>query len=196
MKVFMLKRTITILFPFLFLLIGSTASYAQHLAVNNNLLFDAAGALSAGVEIPFSKKSSMDVYGSIRPWKRGDTSVHKHWTAQAQYRIWPCQVMNGFFYGPYCHVGEFNLGNHDLFLGLLNGLKPNRYEGWLVGGGIGCGYEYPIEKHWNIGAEIGIGYTYINAKKYDCEVCGRQRDEESYHYLGVSRLGLCIIYVF
>ena len=192
----MLNRTTTIIIQLLFLFLGNTSSYAQNLAINNNLLFDAAGALSAGVEMPLSKNSSLEIYGSIRPWKRGDISVHKHWTTQAQYRIWPCQVMNGVFFGPYCHFSEFNLGNHDLFFGLLNGLKPNRYEGWLVGGGIGGGYEYPLDRHWNLGAEIGIGYTYIKAKKYDCELCGKQKAFSDYNYIGISRLALSVIYVF
>lgn len=192
--IFLRFRTRTLL---LFLLVGGGLTvHAQHLAINNNLLFDAMGALSAGVEIPYRKNTSLEFYGSVRPWKRGEQSVHKHWLAQAQYRIWPCQVMNGVFWGPYVHGGQFNIGNKDLFLGLLNGLKPNRYEGWLVGGGIGAGYEYALEKHWNIGAEIGIGYTYIDYKKYDCEVCGPLREEGNYHYFGFSKLGLSIIYVF
>lgn len=170
--------------------------HAQHIAINNNLLFDAAGAISAGVELPLSKKTSLEAYGSLRPWKRGNISVHKHWTIQTQYRIWPCQVMNGFFFGPYFHFSQFNLGNRDLFFGLLKGLKPNRYEGWLVGGGLGAGYEYPIAKHWNLGAEVGVGYTYINAKKYDCEVCGRSKGRKEYNYVGISRIGLSVIYVF
>lgn len=169
---------------------------AQHIAINNNLIFDAAGALSAGVEIPCTPKTSLDLYGSIRPWKRSEESVHKHWIVQAQYRLWPCQVMNGLFYGPYVHAGEFNLGNHDLVFGLLNGLKPDRYEGWLAGAGIGAGYEYPLAKHWNIGAEVGVGYTYIDYKQFDCKVCGNQKADDVYHYVGVSRLGLSVSYVF
>ena len=187
-KVFLLL----LLFPFL----GNTSSYAQRLAINNNLLFDAAGTLSAGIEVPFSKMSSFEVYGSIRPWKRGERHVHKSWAVQGQYRIWPCQVMNGFFFGPYAHFAEFNLGNQDLCFGLLDGLKPFRYEGWLVGGGMGAGYEFALAKHWNIGVEAGIGYTYINYKKYDCEVCGVLRDDDDYHYVGLSRLGLSLIYLF
>ncbi len=185
----------TIFFLLLFLL-GKTSSYAQHVAISNNLLFDAAGALSAGVEIPCSKMTSFEAYGSIRPWKRGDQSVHKHWTVQGQYRIWPCQVMNGFFYGPYVHFAEFNIGNEDLCFGLLKGLEPNRYEGWLAGAGMGVGYEYALAKHWNIGAELGIGYTYIDHKKFNCEKCGSLKDDDVYHYVGVSRLGLSLIYVF
>jgi hypothetical protein len=190
----MFKKTVLLLLLFPFL--GTNNSYAQHIAINNNLLFDAVGAFSAGVEIPLSRMSSIEAYGSIRPWKRQNEDVHKHWLAQVQYRIWPCQVMNGFFFGPYAHVGEFNLGNQSLIFGLLKGLKPDRYEGWLAGGGIGVGYEYALAKHWNIGAEIGAGYTYINYKKYNCEVCGTQTDDGVYHYFGISRLGLSLIYVF
>ena len=178
------------------LFIGNLSSYAQHFAVNNNVLFDADGALSAGVEIPFSQKTSFEAYGSLRPWKRGEQSVHKHWLVQAQYRLWPCQVMNGFFYGPYVHFGEFNIGNHDMPFGLLKGLKPNRYEGWLAGVGIGAGYEYALAKHWNIGAEAGVGYTYIDYKKFNCEVCGSLKDDDAYHHLGLSRLALSLIYIF
>ena len=173
----------------LLVIIGCIPVRAQHIAISNNLLFDVAGAFSAGVEIPLMNSNSLEFYGSIRPWKRGDESVHKHWTVQAQYRMWPCQVMNGFFWGPYAHGGQFNLGNETVLFGLLKGLKPNRYEGWLLGGGMGVGYEYALAKHWNIGAEIGAGYTYVKYKKYACEICGPQRDDDAYHYIGISRLG-------
>jgi len=190
----MFKKTIISLL--LLVIFGSLTSHAQHIALNNNLLFDVMGSFSAGVEMTCSGSNTIEVYGSIRPWKRGEDEVHKHWTVQAQYRLWPCQVMNGFFWGPYVHGGQFNIGNKELMFGLLKGLKPNRYEGWLLGGGVGVGYEYALAKHWNVGAEIGAGYTYINYKKYACEVCGNLKDDGAYHYIGISRLGLSIIYVF
>ena len=187
------KKTIFLLLLFIS---SSLPMSAQHLAINNNLLFDLTGAVSAGVEIPCLKSNTIELYGSIRPWKRDEQRVHKHWTVQAQYRLWPCQMMNGFFWGPYAHGGQFNLGNETLFFGLLKGLKPNRYEGWFLGGGMGAGYEYPLAKHWNVGAEMGLGYTYIDYKKYSCERCGAQKDDGIYHYFGFSKLGLSIIYVF
>jgi hypothetical protein len=104
--------------------------------------------------------------------------------------------MNGFFFGPYVHGGEFNLGGQSLVLGVLKGLKQKRYEGWLLGGGIGIGYEYALAKHWNVGADIGAGYTYINYKKYECEECGTSYGNDKYHYFGISKLGLTISYVF
>ena len=129
------KKTIFLLLLFIS---SSLPMSAQHLAINNNLLFDLTGAVSAGVEIPCLKSNTIELYGSIRPWKRDEQRVHKHWTVQAQYRLWPCQMMNGFFWGPYAHGGQFNLGNETLFFGLLKG-----YEGWFLGGGMGAGYEYP-----------------------------------------------------
>jgi hypothetical protein len=189
----MIKRKLLFM---LLIIAGVVTTRAQRIAINNNVLFDLMGALSAGVEIPCTKSTSVEMYGSVRPWKRGDVKVHKHWLAQAQYRIWPCQVMNGFFFGPYVHGGEFNLGGQAVLFTLLKGLKQKRYEGWLVGGGIGCGYEYALARHWNVGAEIGIGYTYINYKKTDCEVCGTYYGFDDYHYVGVSKLGLTISYIF
>lgn len=190
----MFRKKATLLL--LLMLLWCPAAFAQRLAISNNALFDLSGALSAGVEIPTSRKASIEAYGSLRPWKRGETSVHKHWLVQAQYRMWPCQVMNGFFFGPYVHGGEFNIANETLCFGLLRGLKPRRYEGWMAGAGLGAGYEYALSKHWNVGAEVGIGYTYIDYKKYNCEVCGTLKDDDVYHYVGVSKLGLSLIYVF
>lgn len=175
---------------------ASVSTQAQDIAVSNNTLFDVTGTISAGIELPVSSKVSWDLYGSVRPWKRGEESVHKHWSGQAQLRLWNCQVMNGFYWGPYTHVAQFNIANQGFPLSVFDNLKHNRYEGWLVGGGIGIGYEYILTKHWNIGAEIGAGYTYIDYKKYECKKYGKLKDDDVYHYLGISRLGLSIIYVY
>lgn len=191
--VMMIKKRIPLIFMFFAV---TLMTHAQHIAISNNVVFDMMGALSAGVEIPTSKASSWEVYGSIRPWKRGNITVHKHWLLQAQYRIWPCQVMNGVFFGPYIHGGEYNIGDKAVLFSLLKGFRQHRYEGMLIGGGIGAGYEHALAKHWNIGAEIGVGYTYINYLKSACETCGTYYGYDDYHYLGISRLGLSVIYVF
>ena len=39
---------------------GCLSVRAQHIAINNNLLFDVAGAFSAGVEIPILKSNSLE----------------------------------------------------------------------------------------------------------------------------------------
>ncbi len=190
----MLKKKKILLLLLLFA--GSLTTQAQHIGISTNAVYAAFTTLSAGVEVPLSRMTSIEAYGSVRPWKREADRVNKHWTAQAQFRIWPCQVMNGFFFGPYVHGGQFNVANPNMPFKLLKGLGDSRYEGWLVGGGLGIGYEYALARHWNLGAEIGAGYTYIDYKKYNCEVCGTQLGNGKYNYWGISRLGLSIIYVF
>lgn len=59
------------------LLLGSALSVsAQKTAVKSNLLSAANGALNAGVEYAFGPKSTFDLSGSIRPWKRTEGYVN------------------------------------------------------------------------------------------------------------------------
>ncbi len=65
------------------LLLGSALSVsAQKMAVKSNLLSAANGALNAGVEYAFGPKSTFDLSGSIRPWKRTEGYVNKYWLIQ------------------------------------------------------------------------------------------------------------------
>lgn len=65
------------------LLLGSALSVsAQKTAVKSNLLSAANGALNAGVEYAFGPKSTFDLSGSIRPWKRTEGYVNKYWLIQ------------------------------------------------------------------------------------------------------------------
>lgn len=169
---------------------------AQDVAIHNNLYTDVMGDLSLGVELATKPRTTIEVYGSIRPWNGSASSVHKHWLVQGQYRFWTCQKYNGIYWGPFAHFGEYNISDTTLPLGFLKGLKDSRYEGWLAGTGIGGGYEYAISKHWNIGGEIGLGYTFIKYKKFDCGECGSLTDKGNYHYFGLSKLGVNIIYLF
>lgn len=168
---------------------------AQDLAVHNNIFWDVMGELSLGTEIALKPRTTVEIYGGVRPWKKTEDSVNKNWFVQGQYRFYTCQKYNGLYWGPYVHGGEFNMENADLPFGLLKGLKTSRYEGWFIGGGLGIGYEYPLSKHWNLGAEIGAGYTYIDYKKFDCGTCGNLDKKDKYHYIGISKFGLNLIYL-
>ena len=61
------------------LLGGALSVSAQKMAVKSNLLSAANGALNAGVEYAFGLKSTFDLSGSIRPWKRTEGYVNKYW---------------------------------------------------------------------------------------------------------------------
>ena len=45
-------------------------------------------------------KSTFDLSGSIRPWKRTEGYVNKYWLIQPEYRYWTCQKFNGSFGEP------------------------------------------------------------------------------------------------
>jgi len=179
----------------LFLLISLTGN-AQDFALHNNVAFDVMGDLSLGTEIALKPRTTVELYGALRPWQSSGDKRNEHWLVQGQYRFYTCQKYNGFYWGPYMHAGEFNMADASLPFGLLKGLKTSRYEGWLMGGGLGIGYEYILSKHWNVGAEIGAGYTYIHYKKFDCGVCGSLDKKSDYHYVGISKFGLNLIYLF
>lgn len=92
------------------LLGGALSVSAQKTAVKSNLLSAANGALNAGVEYAFGPKSTFDLSGSIRPWKRTEGYVNKYWLIQPEYRYWTCQKFNGSFWGAYLNGAQFNVG--------------------------------------------------------------------------------------
>lgn len=154
------------------LLGGALSVSAQKTAVKSNLLSAANGALNAGVEYAFGLKSTFDLSGSIRPWKRTEGYVNKYWLIQPEYRYWTCQKFNGSFWGAYLNGAQFNVGGKKMPFGLFPWLKKHRYAGWLTGGGISYGYHIMLNRHWNIEVSVGVGYEYIDYKKYKCpDVC-------------------------
>lgn len=177
-------------------LLSCASLKAQNVALHNNVLFDITKSISLGTEIALSPRSTLELYGSIRPWKEKTNEINKHWLAQMQYRFYTCQKYNGFYWGPYVHGGEFNMENANLPFGLLKGLDDSRYEGWFIGGGLGIGYEFVLAKHFNLGLEIGAGYTYLDYKQFECGTCGNLSKKDTYNYWGISKLGVNLIYIF
>ena len=179
------------------LLGGALSVSAQKMAVKSNLLSAANGALNAGVEYAFGSKSTFDLSGSIRPWKRSEGYVNKYWLIQPEYRYWTCQKFNGSFWGAYLNGAQFNVGGKKMPFGLFPRLKEHRYAGWLAGGGISYGYHIMLNRHWNIEVSVGVGYEYIDYKKYKCpDVCAELLEKGHYHYFGPSKASLSIVYIF
>ena len=63
---------------------------------------------------------------------------------------------------------QFNVGGKKLPFGIFADLKKYRYEGWLIGGGISCGYHWMLNDHWNVETSLGVGYDFIRYKQYNC----------------------------
>jgi hypothetical protein len=74
-------------------------------------------------------------------------------------------------------------------------LKDFRFQGNAFGAGFSYGYQWMISHRFNLEANIGLGYVYFDYEKYECPVCGDNLGKESYHYVGVTKAGLSLIYL-
>lgn len=174
--------------------------HSQNATMETNLLSDATLSLNAGLEIGLKPQWTLDLSGSLNAWKMPGDRYWKHWSFQPELRRWLCDRFIGAFFGFHLHGGQYNIGNLDNGLKLLgtdfSKLSDSRYQGWFVGGGVGYGYSWPLNKSWNLEAEIGLGYSYTRYEKYPCAVCGEKEGEGTHHYLGVTKAALSLIYSF
>ncbi len=201
-----LTKRIGIILAFLCLL--GASSFAQEVAIKTNLLYDATTTPNIGAEIGLGGRSTFNIVYGLNPWKfhsdtKGDRYA-KHWLLMPEYRWWTCSRMNGHFIGVHAMGGQLNVSNIDLPLPGAFFKGPNigrvgadsRYQGWFAGGGFTYGYQYPLANHWNLEAEIGVGYAHVWYDQYPCSECGTKLSKGGTNYVGLTKLGLSIMYVF
>jgi len=182
-------------------LLTSLCLSAQKVVVKTNLLYDVTTTMNLGVELGLSPKWTLDLSANYNGWTFSENKKWKHWLVQPEVRYWLCERFNGHFFGAHLLGGIYNIGNVDADFTLLGTdfgkLKDHRYEGWMAGVGIGYGYQWLLSKHWSLEAEIGLGYVYSRADEFECVTCGEKlKDDESYHYVGPTKMALSIIYAF
>lgn len=184
-------------FLFLLLLGVYLNGYSQNIAIRVNALPAIDGALGGGISYAIGAKSTMELTGSLRPWKRREDYVNRYWLLQPEYKYWTCQKYNGTFWGVYLNGAQFNIGGKKLPFGIFPRLKEHRYEGWLVGGGISYGYQWMLNSHWNVEASLGIGYEFIRYKQYNCvKKCAGLRNKGKHHYIGPTKTAISLVYLF
>ena len=81
----------------------SVAISAQHVALKNNLLYDATTTPNLALEIGLGKKTTLDLYGGYNPFTFGGNKRFKHWLVQPEFRYWTCERFNGTFWGLHLH---------------------------------------------------------------------------------------------
>lgn len=167
----------------------------QNIGVKTNAIYGATTTPNLGLEMKLRTKRSLDLVVGYNPWTFSDNKKFKHVLIQPEFRFWECETFNGHFWGIHGHYAYYNVGGIDLPFNLFEKLKENRYEGYLVGGGVSYGYHWILSNRWNFEATIGIGYAYLNYDKYDCVSCGSYLGSENKHYFGITRLGLSIVYL-
>ena len=178
-------------FIFLLLFLGCLDAYSQKVAIRVNALSAIDGAFGGGISYAIGNKNTVELTGSLRPWKRSEEYVNRYWLLQPEYKYWTCQKYNGFFLGAYLNGAQFNIGGKKLPFGVFSQLKRHRYEGWLAGGGISCGYHWMLNDHWNIETSVGAGYEYIHYRQYNCvDKCAKLKEEGKYHYAGPNKASI------
>lgn len=202
-----LKKRTGIFFAGL-LLLGGASAQAQELAVKTNLLYDATTTPNVGVEVGLKGRSTLNLVYGLNPWKfdskRHGERYAKHWLVMPEYRWWTCSKLMGHFIGVHAMGGQLNVSNVNLpapgyfFSGpkLNNVDAGHRYQGWYAGGGFTYGYQYPMSRHWNLEAEIGVGYAHAWLDEYPCSQCGTRISRQGADYVGLTKLGFSIMYVF
>jgi hypothetical protein len=179
----------------------ATPSQAQELAVKTNLLMDATLSPNVGVEVGMAPRWTFDLSGQLNAWDMSHQRRWKHWLVQPEARYWFCDRFAGHFLGIHLVGGQYNLGhlkNDIKFLGTdLSLLTDYRYQGWMVGGGIGYGYDWILGRHWNLELELGVGYVYSRYDRFQCASCGKKIEQDkSHHYFGPTKAAVNLVYVF
>ena len=192
----------------LFLCCGICGAKAQEVALKTNLLYDATTTPNLGGEIGVGTKNTVNLVYGLNAWtfksaSKGDRKA-KHWVVMPEYRWWTCSNFNGHFFGVHAMGGQFNAANVDLpipgffFSGdnLRKGVRDYRYQGTFLGVGATYGYQWILSRNWNVEAEIGVGYNHAWYEKYPCYECGAKIADGGTNYLGITKLGLSILYIF
>ena len=170
-----MKRTI-----FLFFLFFCTHSFAQKVAIKNNLAYDALKTPNLSLEFSMGRKWTLD------------TQVGMNFFFYTQ------DATSSRFFGLHAHGGQMNIGGIDVPFVLQKGdgkMKEHRYEGYFWGGGLSAGYQWVVSNRFNIEASLGIGYVHTRYDKYKCTTCGKKEGKGDADYIGPTRAAISIIYM-
>ena len=197
----LLKGKGIIVIILLALAVGQRDVHAQKVAVKSNLVSDALSNVNLGLEVGLSRQWTLDVTGDVNFWQFDDGKRWKHAIVQPEARYWFCDRFMGHFVGIHAHGGYYNVGfipNQLDFLGSpLKNLTDARYQGWMVGAGLGYGYSIVLSRHFNLEMEAGIGYAYTRYDRYACGSCGKRLEEDQpHHYVGPTKLAVNLVYSF
>ena len=163
---------------FLFFLFFCTHSFAQKIAIKNNLVYDALKTPNLSLEFSMGRKWTLDTqvgmnfffYTKDAASSRYKTKKISHWLVQPELRYWTCDVRD-------------------------EKMKDYRYEGYFWGGGLSAGYQWVLSNRFNIEASLGIGYIHARYDKYKCTACGRKLGRSGGDYIGPTRAAISIIYM-
>lgn len=198
-----------------------TPTAEAQVALKTNLLYDATATPNLGIEVGLGKKHSAQIFYGLNFWDytpaENEHQKHaKHWSVMPEYRWWQCSVMNGFFWGVHAMGGQFNVANMyipqvGVFFApsaqtnsmgqkvdgnIFKSVRDSRVEGAFIGAGVTVGYQWILGRHWNLEVEVGAGYDYVWTDHYRCDECDKLLHAGGVNYVGLTKAGVSLMYVF
>lgn len=188
---------------------GTDTVAAQSVSLKTNALYWATTTPNLAVEFGLGSRITLEIGGGYNPFgtKIGSAAdagagsgsetapatpkSMRHWMIQPELRWWFMQRFAGTFIGLHLHGGGFDAGG----VSPLTSIKNNRYDGWLVGAGVGIGRHWLLGPRWGIEAQAGFGFAYMEYDKYDCPTCETLiADRFKNTYIGPTRLSISLVY--
>ena len=179
----------------LMLMSMSSISYAQRVAVKNNLLYDATLTPNLGFDFRLSNRWTAGISAGYNPFTFSDNKKWKHLLISPEARYWFCDVFAGHFVGFNAIYSHFNVGNTGNPIGLLYpDVKKERRQGDMGAIGASYGYAWLLSPHWNFEFEVGadVGYTWFD--RYECAKCGAKLGTDKKAFV-MPRLSVNFVYV-
>ena len=185
---------------------------AQDVSLKHNLLYDATLTPNLGLEVTVGQRSSFQLFYGLNPWNgyHGRKKL-QHWSLMPEYRYWlhskhqhpspnthhpTPNILTGWFTGLHAVGGEYNVAGVKLPFGLFKPLRTNHYEGSYWGGGVTLGHAWRLSDQWRLEAAVGVGLIWTKYKQYENVECGDLLADDTYLYIGPTKLALNIAYVF
>lgn len=163
----------------------ATAVQAQDFALKTNALYWAAATPNLSFELKMAPKATLDLAAAYNPWTFQHDKKMRFWLAQPEFRYWFCETFEGHFIGFHLHGAQY-----------YGGFNDKIYDGYLAGAGFSYGYDWIVAPHWNIEATLGVGYARLWYKEMPNVPCLKCYQNKALNYIGVTRVGLSVSYMF
>ena len=165
---------------------GSTPARMPRVAIKTNIPYWALVVPNLGAEVRLADHWTLDIPIFYSPFTTADTYRFRVLALQPGVRYWLKPGMKGHFFGVHLTGGMFNISVND----------TQRFQdtdgAW--GAGIDYGYALDFNGHWGMEFNIGVGYLWARYDTFYNIENGARYDTSTLNYLGVTRLGISLIY--
>ena len=154
--------------------------------LKTNLPFYALVVPNLAVEVRLADQWSLDIPVYYSPYTVARNYRYRVFALQPSARYWLKPGMKGHFFGVHLLGGMFNISVDE----------RNRYQDTdgMWGAGLDYGYALKFSKHWGMEFNIGVGYIWTRYDTFYNVENGISWDTSIANYLGITRLGISLIY--